>query len=103
VAEFNQVLAAVKDFLQQAAGSLDSAQGRQLKLLLGNSLQRAAISFLEDSVFSKSFEPKASSDDADNLRRMCSLVLRSKATEFLSRDKLPLLFDGSDDTRLQGD
>jgi hypothetical protein len=103
VGEFNQVLVAVKDFLQQAAGSLDSAQGRQLKSLLGNSLQRAAVSFLEDSVFSKSFEPKTTAGDTDALRRMCSLVLRSGNAEFLSREQLPALLDGSDDLRLQGE
>jgi hypothetical protein len=102
VLEFNEVLAAVKDFTYQAAGSLDSAQSRQLKSLLGNSLQRATITFLEDVVFSTSFEPKMGSDGIDKLRRMCCLVLRSSNAEFICKEKTPLLLDGSEDTRLQG-
>ena len=103
VLEFNSVLAAVKEFLQQAAGSLDSAQSRQLKSLLGNSLQRAAISFLEGNVFSTSFEPVADAAAQENLRRMCCLVLRSSSTEFLCKAQTPLLLDGSEDERLQGE
>ncbi len=102
VSEFNEVLAAVREFLQQAAGSSDSAQSRQLRSLLGNSLQRAAVLFLEECVFSTSFEPKTSSDTPDKFRRMCCLVLRSSGCDFISRAKLPSLLDGSEDVRLQG-
>jgi hypothetical protein len=102
VDRFNKVVLSVKSFLQDVGGSQESPQVRQLKQQLGNSLQRAAISFLEDAVFSSFFEPKFQDSDAENLRRMCSLVLRSNRTEYLSRVKPPLLVDGSDDDRIQG-
>jgi hypothetical protein len=89
--------------LEHATGSLDSAQSRQLKFLLGNSLQRAAVSFLEGNVFSTSFEPVADAAAQENLRRMCCLVLRSSSTEFLCKAQTPLLLDGSEDERLQGE
>jgi hypothetical protein len=100
---FNGVLEEVKDFLQQAAGSMESAQGRNLKSLLGNSLQRAAVVFLDDSVFSMSFEPRTNAGVTDELRRKCCLVLCSGNAEFICKGKLPLLLDGAEDTRLQGE
>ena len=100
VAEFNAVVCSISEFLQQAGGSW--GESRQLKLLLGNALQRSAVCFLEDCVYSTSFEPKEQGEEAEKLRRMACLVLRSGAAEFISKDRLPLLLDGSDDVRMKG-
>ena len=54
-------------------------------------------------MFSTSFEPVADAAAQENLRRMCCLVLRSSSTEFLCKAKTPLLLDGSEDKRLQGE